>query len=79
LVDANILGKSQGGSKLLVDASSVTLEATKISVTGKAEVALAGGASSLKLTPASADLKGAMTNVNGTGLVSISAPLVKIN
>lgn len=79
LVDANVLSKSDGGSKVLVDASSVQLDATKVSGTGKTEVSLSAGGSSLKLTPASAALKGASTNVNGTGLVSISAALVKIN
>ena len=79
LVDANVLSKSDGGSKVLVDASSVQLDATKVSGTGKTEVSLSAGGSSLKLTPASAALKGATTNVNGTGLVSISAALVKIN
>jgi type VI secretion system secreted protein VgrG len=79
LVDANVLCKSSSGSKVLVDAASVTMDATKISGTGKAEVGLAAGSGSLKLTPATSALKGAMTNVEGSGMVSIAGPLVKIN
>jgi len=79
LVDANVLCKSSSGSQVLIDAASVTMDATKISVTGKAEVGLAAGSGSLKLTPATSALKGTMTNVEGTGMVSIAGPIVKIN
>jgi len=79
LIDANVLCKSSSGSKVLADAASVTIEATKISCTGKAEASVAGGGSAVKLTPASADLSGAMCNVKGTAMANISAPLVKIN
>lgn len=79
LADPNVLIESKSGSKVLVDAPSVTLEATKITGTGKAEVSFNGGGSTLKLNPAKADLKGKMCDVGGTAMVSVAAPMVKIN
>jgi len=79
LIDDNVLAKSSAGSKLLLDGGTATLEADKFIGTGKTEASLASGSSSLKLTPATADIAAAKTNVNGTGMVSIAAPLVKIN
>lgn len=78
-MDANILATASGSGKALVDGGGVTLEGNGITAKGKAEATVAAGGSSLKLTTGSADVNSAATSVKGGTMVSISAPLVKIN
>jgi type VI secretion system secreted protein VgrG len=83
----DVTAESNGKSKLTLDANAalksttgnVTLEGLAVEGKGTTSAKLGAGPSSVELSPASADLKGAMVNVNGTGMVSISGPLVKIN
>jgi type VI secretion system secreted protein VgrG len=86
-LNADVTAESSGHSKVVLDGNAavssttgnVTLDGLQVKGTGKTQASLAAGPSSVQLSPASADLKGAMTNVQGTGMVSISAPMVKIN
>jgi len=88
LCDANVLAASaKGTSSLLLDGKAtlaanadVILDGAKVTGTGKSEASLTGGgSSSVKLSPASADLAGGMANVSGTSMVSISGGMVKVN
>lgn len=87
LCDANVLAASaKGTSSLLLDGKAtlnangdVILTGATVAGTGKTEASLTSGGSSVKLSPASADLAGSMANVNGSGMVSISGGMVKIN
>jgi hypothetical protein len=71
--------KSVGGSKVLIDANAVAMDAKAVKGTGTMEAALAVGGVSIKLTTGSADVVSPATSVKGSTMVNISAPLVKIN
>ncbi len=86
LFDANLCAQSNAGDQILLDGNvaisssgNVTLDGMTVAATGKTEASIAAGGSSVKATPASADVAGAMVNVNGSGMVSIAGGMVKIN
>ena len=66
------------GDANLTSNGAVGLSGATLSGKGKTEAGLDGGGSTVALTPASADLAGALVNVNGKGVVSIGGPMVKI-
>jgi type VI secretion system secreted protein VgrG len=78
-VDANFLATAKGGGSVLADSGTVTLKATKVLANGTAEASLNVGGASVKASTSGVDVNAATTNVSGTGLVKIAAPLVKIN
>ena len=78
-MDDNILAKSVGGSKVLIDANEVAMNAKAIKGTGSMTAELGAGAASVKLTTGSADVNSPATSVKGGTMVNISGPLVKIN
>lgn len=85
LLDGNVLAESSGGTRIVLDgnaavnsAGDVLFDGIKITGTGQAEVGFTVGGQSMKLTPASADLGGAITNVQGQTLASIKASTITI-
>jgi len=85
LFDPNVKMVSSAGDELLLDGSvkisgvaSVEVSSPKIVCTGEAEASITVGGQSVKLTPASADIGGAIVNVQGQSLVSIKATSIMI-
>jgi len=85
LFDANVNMLSAAGDQVLMDGSvkisgvaSVEVSSPKIVCTGEAEASITVGGQSVKLTPASADIGGAMVNVQGQSLVSIKATSIMV-
>lgn len=85
LLDANVLVKSNANAQMVLDSNAaisanadVTLEGMTVAGTGKTQASLGVASNSVKLSPAGADVAGAMVNVNGTGMVSIGGPMIKI-
>ncbi len=85
LLDANVLAKSNASAQMVLDSSAkinanadVTLDGMTVAATGKTQASLTVGSSSVKLSPAGADVAGGMVNVNGTGMVAIGGPMIKI-
>ena len=79
LMDPNILAKSSTGSQVLIDGAAVLLDAKTVKGTGSVDASIVSGPASMKCTPAGAEVNSPNTNVKGSALVNIAAPLVKIN
>jgi hypothetical protein len=84
-LDATVVAKSKQSAELKLESdatlksnTTVLLDGAKLTGTGKQEASFTVGGQSVKLTPASIDAAGATINVNGTGMVSIGAPMIKI-
>ncbi|HTQ05192.1 MAG TPA: type VI secretion system tip protein TssI/VgrG [Polyangiaceae bacterium] len=86
-LNSDVTAASSGQSKLTLDANAavksttgnVTLEGMQVEGKGTVGAKIQGPTGSVECSAASTDVKGVMVNVNGTGMVSISGPLVKIN
>ncbi|HEY2731003.1 MAG TPA: type VI secretion system tip protein TssI/VgrG [Polyangia bacterium] len=72
VLDANALTQSSGGSQVMLDANAllkaggnVTIDGTKIQVTGKAEATVSAGSGSVKASGPGVEISGAMVKVNG--------------
>jgi hypothetical protein len=81
----DMVAKSAPGSQLVLNANAelktdgdATIDAMKIEASGKTQASLKVGGSSVQASPAGVDVAGAMVNVNGNAMVSVSAPVVKI-
>jgi type VI secretion system secreted protein VgrG len=79
LLDANVLAQSVPGSKVLLDADALVEGVAKATVSGSAEATLTAGGGTVKTSPSGVDASGPMINVTGSGMVSISGAMVKVN
>jgi type VI secretion system secreted protein VgrG len=87
LHNANVLSQSVPGATLQLDAgvsaqsvpgSTLALDANA-TMQGTAEATLAASGSSVKTSPAGVDVAGPQVNVSGSGAVSVTGGVVKIN
>ncbi len=85
LLDPNVLAKSKQNAELLLDTNAllkatadVTLDGLNVAAKGKVQATLEVGGSSVQCSPAGTQVGGPMVNVNGTAMVSIGGPMIKI-
>jgi type VI secretion system secreted protein VgrG len=79
LLDSNVLAQSVGGSKVVLDANALVKGTAKATVQGTAEGTVTAGAGTVKTSPSGVDASGPMVNVSGSGAVSITGGVVKVN
>ena len=79
LLDSNVLAQSVPGSKVVLDANATMTGTAKATVQGAAEATLTAGGGTVKTSPAGVDASGPMINVSGSGAVSITGGVVKVN
>jgi type VI secretion system secreted protein VgrG len=79
LLDGNVLAQSVAGSKVALDANAMVEGVAKATVSGSAEATLTAGGGTVKTSPSGVDASGPMINVTGSGMVSISGAMVKVN
>jgi type VI secretion system secreted protein VgrG len=79
LLDSNVLAQSVPGSKVVLDANATMTGTAKATVQGAAEATLTAGGGTVKTSPAGVDVSGPMVNVSGSGAVSITGGVVKVN
>lgn len=84
-LDANVNAQSQAAAELQLDTNAlikanadVTLDGLNVTAKGKVQATLQVGGSSVQCSPAGTQVGGPMVNVNGTGMVSIAGPMIKI-
>jgi type VI secretion system secreted protein VgrG len=85
LLDANVLAESSGKSQMVLDANAlvksnadVIIDGMSVTAKGKTQATMQVGGSSFQCSPAGSNVAGPTINVNGTGMVSIAGPMIKI-
>jgi type VI secretion system secreted protein VgrG len=79
LLDSNVLAQSVAGSKVVLDANALMEGTAKATVQGAAEGTVTAGGGTVKTSPSGVDASGPMINVSGSGAVSITGGVVKVN
>ncbi len=84
-LDATVNAQSQASAQMQLDTNAllkanadVTLDGLNVTAKGKVQATLQVGGSSVQCSPAGTQVGGPMVNVNGTGMVSIAGPMIKI-
>jgi type VI secretion system secreted protein VgrG len=85
VMDANVDAKSKAGSELLLDGNAglttsgdVGIKGMNVELDGKQQVTAKVAANSVQMSTSGTAVAGATVNVNGTGMVSIGGPIIKI-
>jgi type VI secretion system secreted protein VgrG len=79
VLDSNMLARSVAGSKVVLDSNALMQGTAKATVQGASEGTVTAGAGTVKTSPSGVDASGPMINVSGSGAVSITGGVVKVN
>jgi type VI secretion system secreted protein VgrG len=85
VLDANVNATSKSNSQLLLDGNAglttngdVGVKGMNVEIEGKTQVTAKVAANSVQMSSSGTAVAGATVNVNGTGMVSIGGPIIKI-
>jgi type VI secretion system secreted protein VgrG len=85
VLDGTVHAKAKMAAELQLDSNAllkanadVTLDGMNVTAKGKVQATVQVGGSSVQCSPAGTQVGGPMVNVNGTAMVSIGGPMIKI-